>query len=48
VQKSKKNEKIDFVFRFASQQKLLNRSEAKNFKRKKVKKTKKNEAERKI
>jgi hypothetical protein len=37
---SKKNEKIDLNFAslcFASKQKLLNRSEAKNFKRKKAK-----------
>jgi hypothetical protein len=47
----KKNEKIDFNFAslcFASKQKLLNRSEAKNLKRKKSKKSKKKQKMRKI
>jgi hypothetical protein len=41
AKKSKKNEKIDLNFAslcIASKQKLLNRSEAKNFKQKKTKK----------
>jgi hypothetical protein len=45
VKKSAKNEKIDLNFAslcFASKQKLLNRSEAKNVKRKKAKKMRKN------
>jgi hypothetical protein len=44
VKKAKKNNKIDLNFAsfcFASKQKLLNRSEAKNFKRKKRKNAKK-------
>ncbi len=44
VKKSEKNEKIDLNFAslcFASKQKLLNRSEAKNFKWKNAKKAKK-------
>jgi hypothetical protein len=44
VKKSEKSEKIDMNFAsfcFASKQKLLNRSEAKNLKRKKAKKIKK-------
>ncbi len=44
VKKSEKSEKIDLNFAslcFASKQKLLNRSEAKNLKRKKRKKAKK-------
>jgi hypothetical protein len=43
-EKSKKSEKIDLNFTslcFASKPKVLNRSEAKNFKRKNVKKVKK-------
>jgi hypothetical protein len=42
-EKKQKNEKIDLSFAslcFASKQKLLNRSEAKNLKRKKAKKEK--------
>ncbi len=42
VKKSEKSEKNRLEFRFASKQKLLNRSEAKNLKRKKVKKMRKN------
>jgi hypothetical protein len=44
VKKSEKNEKIDLNFAslcFASKQKLLNRSEAKNLNRKKQKQAKK-------
>jgi hypothetical protein len=44
VKKSEKSEKIDFNFAWlcpALKQKLLNRSEAKNLKRKKVKKSEK-------
>jgi hypothetical protein len=43
-EKSEKNEKIDLncaLLCFASKQKLLNRSEAKNLKRKKAKKSEK-------
>ena len=46
VKKSEKSEKIDL--NFASQQKLLNLSEAKNLKQKKQKKAKKSEKSKKI
>jgi hypothetical protein len=41
AKKSEKKQKNILEFRFASMQELLNRSEAKNFKRKKVKNAKK-------
>jgi hypothetical protein len=51
VKKSEKSEKIDLNFAslcFASQQKLLNLSEAKNLKQKTAKKSKKSEKSKKI
>ncbi len=51
AKKAKKNRKIDLNFAshcFATKQKLLNRSEAKNLKRKNAKKSKKNTKKTKI